>query len=94
MKSYINFDKLFLQKKKCSLAQRSFCTGMLAECMSALGPQLPKVMRETQVLPILLKLSVDKEQDVCNNAIYGLGEMAKHGKDSMFPYPFICGKYS
>lgn len=31
----------------------------------------------------------DKNEEVRNNAVFGLGEMILHGKDSIFPYPFV-----
>ncbi|KAF4521358.1 hypothetical protein B566_EDAN006947 [Ephemera danica] len=74
-------------KSQCSLPQRSFATGMLAECLGPLGPtQLPGLLN--QLFPLLLKLSADKEDDVCNNAVFALGELARHGKEAVFPYPF------
>lgn len=61
---------------------------MLAESLGPLGPtQLPKVL--DALLPLLLKLSTDKEEDVQNNAVFGLGELARHGKEAVIPYPFL-----
>jgi importin-4 len=73
-----------VQKKKCTVGQRSFSTGIIAECMEPLGfGQIPTVAG--QLLPLLSKLAGDKESDVRNNSIFALGEMALHGKDCVFP---------
>lgn len=73
-----------VQKKKCTVGQRSFSTGIIAECMEPLGlGQIPSVAG--QLLPLLTKLASDKESDVRNNSIFALGEMALYGKDCVFP---------
>jgi hypothetical protein len=60
----------------------------MAECMAPLGPtQLPSLLN--LLLPLLLKLSADKDEDVRNNAVFALGELARHGKEAVYPYPFI-----
>ncbi|XP_059474979.1 importin-4-like [Neocloeon triangulifer] len=72
-------------KKKCTAGQRSFSTGIIAECMEPLGVgQIPLVAN--QLLPLLLKLAQDKVPDVRNNSIFALGELAFHGKDALFPH--------
>jgi hypothetical protein len=49
--------------------------------------QIPSVAN--QLLPLLLKLAVDKEPDVRNNSVFALAEMAFHGKDIIFPYVYL-----
>ena len=63
-------------KAKCTTAEKSFAAGSLAECMEplhgALEPFVPHIM------PIFLKLASDEDDDVRNNAIFGLGELVLH----------------
>lgn len=40
-------------------------------------------------MPLLLELTSDSNAEVRNNAIYGIGEIAYHGKDVIFSYPFF-----
>ncbi|XP_046413500.1 importin-4-like isoform X1 [Neodiprion fabricii] len=76
-----------LQKNKTE-AQRSFGIGTISECLSALGPTVANFV--PQLLPRLLKLSTDPNAEVRNNAIYGIGELALHGKEAVYPrYPEI-----
>ncbi|XP_048515338.1 importin-4-like isoform X2 [Athalia rosae] len=81
---------LFLAKlqKNRTEAQRSFAIGTISECISALGPTVATFV--PQLLPRLLKLAIDSDAEVRNNAIYGIGELALHGKDAVYPhYPEI-----
>ncbi|RZF46139.1 hypothetical protein LSTR_LSTR013097 [Laodelphax striatellus] len=70
-----------LTKKKCSDAQRSFGVGVIAECMAPLGER-SAVFKDT-LLPLLVALSGGGDErrcdDVRNNAIFALGELALHG---------------
>jgi hypothetical protein len=34
-------------------------------------------------------MSRDADNEVRNRAIVGIGEMAFHGKEALFPYPFL-----
>lgn len=75
-----------LTKTKCSDAQRSFGVGMIAECMEPLGEQVTVFL--SQLFPYLIALTRDKNDDVRNNSIFALGEMALHGKSCVFElYP-------
>ncbi|XP_018320441.1 importin-4 isoform X2 [Agrilus planipennis] len=74
-------------KKQYSESQRSFSYGTLAECMKPLGIYIEKFI--SQLLPLWFAGAKDKSDEVRNNSIYGLGEMALHGKDCVFPYPYL-----
>ncbi|XP_075230407.1 importin-4-like [Lycorma delicatula] len=77
---------LTLTKPKCSDAQRSFGVGMIAECMEPLGERVTLFVAE--LFPFLISLTRDKNDDVRNNSIFALGEMALHGKNAVFElYP-------
>jgi hypothetical protein len=61
--------------------------------MEPLGSRIGQFV--PQLLPLFLQLSKDESDEVRNNAIFGIGEMVLHGKDSLFPYPFAqCVKMS
>nr|CAH7764214.1 unnamed protein product [Callosobruchus chinensis] len=75
-------------KNHNSIGQRSFAFGTLAECMKSLD-----IFVENFV-PTLLNLwlvgAKDQNEEVRNNAIFGLGEMILYGKDAVFNhYPQI-----
>lgn len=67
-----------------SNALRSFASGTIAECFSALGHVVSAFV--PQILPMLLKLTSDEDSDVRNNSLYGLGELALHGKNAVSSY--------
>nr|XP_033340225.1 importin-4-like [Megalopta genalis] len=69
-------------KKNKSEAQRSFAVGTIAECFVGLKHTAPV----NQLLPILLRLADDPSDEVRNNAIYGIGELAFQAKDAVFPH--------
>jgi hypothetical protein len=54
--------------------------------MEPLGPRIGQFV--PQLLPLFLQVSRDESDEVRNNAIFGIGEMALHGKEALFPYPF------
>lgn len=77
-------------KKQCSESERSFAAGALAECMRPLGDAAVLRAFLPKLLPVFVGLTRDHDDDVRNNAIYGLGEMALHGGDAVFEsYPSI-----
>ncbi|XP_015586290.1 importin-4 [Cephus cinctus] len=74
-------DKL---KKNKSEGQRSFSVGTISECFSGLKHTVASFV--PQLLPTFLKLTDDPSAEVRNNAIYGIGELALHGKESVYQY--------
>nr|CAI5837652.1 unnamed protein product [Callosobruchus analis] len=75
-------------KNHNSIGQRSFAFGTLAECMKSLDRFVENFV------PTLLNLwlvgAKDPNEEVRNNAIFGLGEMILYGKDAVFNhYPQI-----
>merc|ERR1712013_283599 len=60
-------------KKQCSVAERSFAIGAIADSVEPLAgvldPFLPHLM------PVFMELTRDEEDDCRNNAVYGLGEL-------------------
>ncbi|VEN33574.1 unnamed protein product [Callosobruchus maculatus] len=75
-------------KNHNSIGQRSFAFGTLAECMKSLDRYVENFV------PTLLNLwlvgAKDPNEEVRNNAIFGLGEMILYGKEAVFNhYPQI-----
>ncbi len=80
-------------KRQCTEAERSFSAGTLAECMEPLGgvldPFIPTLMKT------FTHMISDPEEDVRNNAVFGLGELALHGGSSVFEhFPVILQQLS
>ena len=68
-------------KKHCTVAERSFSLGSLAECMSPLGAGGANALQPfiQHLMPVYTAAFKDEDKDVRNNAIYGIGELALHG---------------
>jgi len=68
-------------KKQCSVAERSFAIGAIADSVEPLAgvldPFLPHLM------PVFMELTRDEEDDCRNNAVYGLGELILWGGEIM-----------
>ena len=69
---------------RCTTAEKSFAAGSLAECMEPLHGQLEPFVGH--VLPIFNKLITDEDDDVRNNAVFGLGELVLHAGEIMYPH--------
>jgi hypothetical protein len=68
-------------KKRNTTAEKSFAAGSLAECMKPLAGNLDPFINH--LVPVFVRLSKDKDDDVRNNAIFGLGELALYGGPTM-----------
>ncbi|KAJ8668090.1 hypothetical protein QAD02_009753 [Eretmocerus hayati] len=66
-----------------SEAQRSYSIGTILECFTALEHRITSFI--PQLLPIFFDLTNDSCDEVRSNAIFGLGELVFHGKESMYP---------
>lgn len=75
-------NKSNLQKKHSTIAEKSFSAGVLAVCMEplkgALEPFVP------HLYPTFTTLMRDSDNEVRNNAIFGLGELVFHGRELLF----------
>ena len=69
---------------RCTTAEKSFAAGSLAECMEPLRGQLEPFVGH--VMPIFNKLITDEDDDVRNNAVFGLGELVLHAGEIMYPH--------
>jgi hypothetical protein len=81
-------------KKTCTPAERSFSVGTLAECVEPLaGVLAPFATKLYQTFVSSMK--DDSDDDVRNNAVFGLGELAMHGGEQMQQnYPQILHNLS
>ncbi|CAM4551724.1 unnamed protein product, partial [Lepidochelys kempii] len=75
-------------KPSCSVAERSFAVGTLAETLGGLGrataPFVPRL------LPAFLRAARDPDPEVRSNGIFALGVLAEHGGEALLPhYPKI-----
>ena len=79
-------------KRSCTTAERSFSVGTLAECVQPLATPSAEAAATTAgdggcLAPFAAKLyqtflslmKDDGDEDVRNNAVFGLGELAMHG---------------
>ncbi|XP_048218679.1 importin-4 [Perognathus longimembris pacificus] len=76
---FAGFLPLLLCKTKqgCTVAEKSFAVGTLAECIQGLGAASgPFVSR---LLPALLGAAREADPEVRSNAVFGLGVLAEHG---------------
>ncbi|XP_046390558.1 importin-4-like [Ischnura elegans] len=71
-------------KKSCTVAQKSFSIGTISESIEPLSYRVSAYA--LNLLPLLLNASKDKNDDVRNNAIYGLGELVLYGKETLHPH--------
>jgi len=60
-------------RKQCSVAERSFAVGAIADSMEPLAGVLEPFI--PHLLPLFVEMTRDSEDDVRNNSVYGMGEM-------------------
>ncbi|KAK8743844.1 hypothetical protein OTU49_001288 [Cherax quadricarinatus] len=75
---FANLLPLFANKtkKSCSVAERSFSFGTLAEAVEALGSASGQFV--PQLLPLFQEGTRDEDNEVRSNSIYGLGVLGQH----------------
>merc|ERR1719383_703410 len=83
---FVGLLQMLLKKTRncCSTAERSFAVGALADCMEPLQGRLEPFI--PHVLPVYMESTKDEENDVRNNAVYGLGELVLWGGELMNPH--------
>ena len=64
-------------KKQCSVAERSFAVGAIADSIEPLAGVLEPFL--PHLLPVFVEMTRDEEDDCRNNAVYGLGELILWG---------------
>ncbi|XP_023661748.2 importin-4 isoform X1 [Paramormyrops kingsleyae] len=86
-------------KASCTVADRSFSVGTLAEILQALGrvPGGSEVAGQlaTQVLPVLVGGARDDDAEVRSNSVFGLGALAEAaGPAVLQDYPMMLALFS
>jgi len=71
-------------KKHCSVAERSFAVGAIADSLEPLQGVLDPFLQH--LLPLFVEMLKDEEDDVRNNSIYGLGELVLWGGEAAVPH--------
>ncbi|XP_070283085.1 importin-4 isoform X1 [Myotis yumanensis] len=76
---FAGFLPLLLCKTKqgCTVAEKSFAVGTLAESIQGLGAASAQFV--SRLLPVLLNATRETDPEVRSNAIFGLGVLAEHG---------------
>uniref|UniRef100_A0A452SH94 Importin 4 n=1 Tax=Ursus americanus TaxID=9643 RepID=A0A452SH94_URSAM len=76
---FASFLPLLLCKTKqgCTVAEKSFAVGTLAESIQGLGSASAQFV--SRLLPVLLSSAREADPEVRSNAIFGLGVLAEHG---------------
>ncbi|XP_027970574.1 importin-4 [Eumetopias jubatus] len=65
------------QKQGCTVAEKSFAVGTLAESIQGLGGTSAQFV--SRLLPVLLSTAREADPEVRSNAVFGLGVLAEHG---------------
>ena len=76
------------QKQGCTVAEKSFAVGTLAECIQGLGAASAQFV--SRLLPVLLSATREVDPEVRSNAIFGLGVLAEHGGHPAQEYPWLA----
>lgn len=77
------------QKQGCTVAEKSFAVGTLAESIQGLGSASAQFV--SRLLPVLLSSAREADPEVRSNAIFGLGVLAEHGGHPAQEYPPRAG---
>ncbi|XP_034352915.1 importin-4 [Arvicanthis niloticus] len=64
-------------KQSCTVAEKSFAVGTLAESIQGLGAASAQFV--SRLFPVLLNSAREADPEVRSNAIFGLGVLAEHG---------------
>ncbi|XP_057344535.1 importin-4 isoform X4 [Manis pentadactyla] len=89
---FVPFLPLLLCKTKqgCTVAEKSFAVGTLAESVQGLGAASAQFV--SQLLPVLLSSTREVDPEVRSNAIFGLGVLAEHGgRPAQEHFPKLLG---
>lgn len=77
------------QKQSCTVAEKSFAVGTLAESIQGLGAASAQFV--SRLLPVLQSAAWEADAEVRSNAIFGLGVLAEHGGRPAQEYPRLVG---
>jgi len=71
-------------KKHCTVAEKSFAVGTVAEIIQAMGSSIIEYI--ALIAPWLLKAISDEDDEVRSNSAFALGVLCENGKDNMLSY--------
>ncbi|XP_077982824.1 importin-4-like [Glandiceps talaboti] len=82
---FAGFLPLLLPKTKRSspVSDKSFAIGILSETIKNMGPAIIPFIQH--LYPVLVSGSRDEDDEVRNNAIYGMGTLAESSGEALFP---------
>ncbi|KAL0602788.1 Importin-4 [Plecturocebus cupreus] len=89
---FAGFLPLLLCKTKqgCTVAEKSFAVGTLAESIQGLGAASAQFV--SRLLPVLLNTAREADAEVRSNAIFGMGVLAEHGgRPAQEHFPKLLG---
>ncbi|XP_067595518.1 importin-4 isoform X3 [Pseudorca crassidens] len=89
---FAGFLPLLLCKTKqgCTVAEKSFAVGTLAESIQGLGAASAQFV--SRLLPVLLSTAREADPEVRSNAVFGLGVLAEHGgRPAQEHFPKLLG---
>uniref|UniRef100_A0A2K6SGI5 Importin 4 n=1 Tax=Saimiri boliviensis boliviensis TaxID=39432 RepID=A0A2K6SGI5_SAIBB len=89
---FAGFLPLLLCKTKqgCTVAEKSFAMGTLAESIQGLGAASAQFV--SRLLPVLLSTAREADPEVRSNAIFGMGVLAEHGgRPAQENFPKLLG---
>ncbi|XP_068822112.1 importin-4 isoform X1 [Capricornis sumatraensis] len=88
---FAGFLPLLLCKTQgCTVAEKSFAVGTLAESIQGLGAASAQFV--SRLFPVLLSASREADPEVRSNAIFGLGVLAEHGgRPAQEHFPKLLG---
>ena len=83
MGTFLISDLHCQQKKKSTIAEKSFGVGVLAVCLEPLDGVLEPFV--SHLYNTFTNAIRDEDSEIRNNAVFGLGELVLHGRELLFP---------
>ncbi len=81
-----NLNKTF-QKPGSTTADKSFAIGTIGETLYEMGEASAEFCEV--LYPHFLNMTQDEDEEVCSNAVFGLGVIMANGGQVMQPYPYL-----
>ncbi len=76
----------YFQKPGSTTADKSFAIGTIGEILFEMGEASAGFCE--LLYPHFLNMTQDEDEEVCSNAVFGLGVIMANGGQAMHPYPF------
>ena len=78
------WKQFLFQRKNSTVNDKSFAIGTIAETLEELGSVTSQFV--AKLYPVLMSHVRDEDEEVRNNAVYGLGVMSAHGGAAIIGY--------